>query len=305
HGVCLPGYAQPKKFKARLQAYRDRVIDKQPALSSIFWNCQNEGKWNTLLKRGTAPDGSPCQPQMKSLRLMRELKMVPVVAWIWYNYRDPMNTPLLHDYIKGKYDWYIDDWIQGIKEYGDPVFIRLSHEMNGNWFAPFSPGFKGNPFNVTTDDYITYWRYTVDKFREAGVTNVAWVWTPNAAGVIPYEKFYPGDDYVDWIGLDIYSGSQPKWTFEKFLKKFPQNKPVMLPEFGTSPKLSRWNKRFTTNSNWLKALFTAVETDHAPRIKAIAWYQFGKNDIIERDLDQLKVYQEHLSKDMYTSQFFR
>jgi len=304
HGICLPGYGLPARFKQRLQTYRTEVIDIQPILSSIFWNCQNEGTWNTLLRSDPAPDGTPCNPQINSLKLMRQLGMIPMVAWIWQNYGDAENTPYLRDYLAGHYDWYIEDWIQGIKEYGDPVFIRLSHEMNGNWFRAFSPGFKGNPHNVTTDDYITYWKYTVDKFRKAGVDNVAWVWSPNSVGVIPYEKFYPGDAYVDWLGLDLYSGSNPTWSLKKFLETFPGDKPVMLPEFGTSPKLTKWNRRYTTDADWLQQLFEGVENTHFPRIKAICWFQFGPDDVIQRDPGQLEVYRKHLAKDIYTTSFY-
>jgi hypothetical protein len=67
-----------------------------------------------------------------------------------------------------------DDWIKGLKEYHDAVFIRLSHEMDGDWY-PYSEGYKKDPLRNMTRDYVAYWRYVVDRFRKADVTNVAWV----------------------------------------------------------------------------------------------------------------------------------
>ena len=82
-----------------------------------------------------------------------------------------------------------------------PVIFRPYHEMTGNWFW-----WGGR--NTTPDEYRALWRYTVSYVRDTlGVHNLLWAYSPNAAGdetAARYLEFYPGDAYVDVLGLDEY-----------------------------------------------------------------------------------------------------
>lgn len=84
--------------------------------------------------------------------------------------------------------------IQTIKELGFPLTFRPFHEMNGGWF------WWGKD-NCTPDEYIQLFRMTVDYMRKNGVRNVLYVWSPDTKLTMEY---YPGDEYVDILGLDIY-----------------------------------------------------------------------------------------------------
>ena len=68
---------------------------------------------------------------------------------------------------------------------------------------PWGPASSGN----TPEDYVSAWRHVVTIFRDAGATNVLWVWSPNVdcGGRCPFEAFYPGDAWVDWVALDGYN----------------------------------------------------------------------------------------------------
>ncbi len=81
-----------------------------------------------------------------------------------------------------------------------PMIFRPFHECNGNWF------WWGSEF-LTDEEYIALFRYTIDYLMgEKGVDNLAVAYSPN--GVISnakeYLERYPGDDYVDILGLDLY-----------------------------------------------------------------------------------------------------
>lgn len=84
--------------------------------------------------------------------------------------------------------------ISTIKELGFPMTFRPWHEMNGAWFW-WGSG------NCTPDEYIQLYRMTVDYMRQQGVSNVLYVWSPDTKFTLEY---YPGDDYVDILGLDVY-----------------------------------------------------------------------------------------------------
>lgn len=87
-----------------------------------------------------------------------------------------------------------------------PIIFRPWHEHNGNWF------WWGKGENLTTEqDYIALWRFTVDYLRhEKKLTNLIYAFSPDRSRMdidqLPESYFYgyPGDDYVDIIGLDNY-----------------------------------------------------------------------------------------------------
>lgn len=79
-----------------------------------------------------------------------------------------------------------------------PVIFRPWHENTGNWFW-------WGAANATPQEYIDIWKRTRKIFDEKGVDNVVWAYSP---GTIPsaedYLATYPGDEYIDILGSDIY-----------------------------------------------------------------------------------------------------
>src|SRR5260221_13064555 len=96
----------------------------------------------------------------------------------------------------------------------------------------------------TPADYIQAWRRFHDIVVAQGATNVLWVFSPNTitSSTISYNLLYPGDAYVDWVGLDGYNwGNTQSWShWESFSQVFSDSyaslvavapsKPLMLSE---------------------------------------------------------------------------
>jgi beta-mannanase len=87
------------------------------------------------------------------------------------------------------------------------VLIRFLHEFNGNWYI--WGGRKNGAADGGPQKVATVWRYVVDRFRKAGATNDKCVWCPHGPSPDlspePWNQvanYWPGKDYVDWIGLD-------------------------------------------------------------------------------------------------------
>ena len=59
---------------------------------------------------------------------------------------------------------------------------------------------------MTPAAYIAAWRHIRTIFQQLGVKNAAFVWCPNVGdlGTGSWTDWYPGDDDVDWIGVDAY-----------------------------------------------------------------------------------------------------
>ncbi len=85
-----------------------------------------------------------------------------------------------------------------------PILFRPFHEHNGDWFW----WGKGN---CTEEEYIQLWRFTIDYLREnKKVNNLLYIYSPDASRMdiknnrASYLYGYPGDEYVDILGLDDY-----------------------------------------------------------------------------------------------------
>jgi mannan endo-1,4-beta-mannosidase len=111
----------------------------------------------------------------------------------------------------GVYDGYLSAYAEAVRAYRHPVILSFGHEMNGDWF---SWGYK----NTSPTAFVAAWRHIVNLFRELGVQNVTWLWTVNIIndtqrGNIPRPtKWWPGNSYVNWVGIDGYY-LKSSWQF--------------------------------------------------------------------------------------------
>lgn len=172
----------------------------------------------------------------------------------------------------GKHDEYIDGWVQGLKDFGKPVYVRFAHEMNGNWYPWSSEGGV---------EYVKMWRYVVNKFRAAGVTNVKWVWSVNFVDdptTNKLEDYYPGRDYVDVHAVDVYNCGWKGWqSFKELatdsyqrLVTLDSAKPIWVTEVGTcEPSVDVANSAGKSKTQWIIDMFN---TKNMPNIEAIIFF---------------------------------
>jgi mannan endo-1,4-beta-mannosidase len=121
--------------------------------------------------------------------------------------------------------------LQKFEDAGVPVLWRPLHESAGNWF------WWGNS---TAAAYVELWRLMFDRFTTThGLDNLLWVWTAETQNSA-WLDFYPGDAYVDIVGVDAYetetSSYAGKWN--DVFGEFNGNKLVALTEVGLVPDVS-------------------------------------------------------------------
>jgi mannan endo-1,4-beta-mannosidase len=145
----------------------------------------------------------------------------------------------------GDYDAYITATAKLIASLPCPIALRFDQEVNGYWY-PWGETTTGMPGTPATraSDYIAMWRHVWQIFQDQGATNVLWVWSPNFqsakhTGYPDLSASYPGDAYVDWVGIDGYYYNNPTQTFGglfdstiKQLKTAAPNKPWLISETG-------------------------------------------------------------------------
>ncbi|MFP3988503.1 glycosyl hydrolase [Streptomyces sp. E11-3] len=137
----------------------------------------------------------------------------------------------------GSQDAYIKEYAASIRETNVPVAISFGHEMNGHWY-PW--GTK----KQTPQAFVKAWRHIHDLFQDQGATNVIWVFSPNIVNPVsdvPLKPFWPGDEYVDWVGIVGYWADTGATTFETLYGPTRQqlaeftDKPVLISETSAQP----------------------------------------------------------------------
>ncbi|MCQ2592985.1 MAG: glycoside hydrolase family 26 protein [Treponema sp.] len=129
--------------------------------------------------------------------------------------------------------------LQQLQDEGIPVLWRPLHEASGGWFWW---GAAGSTKTEKAERYKALYRYMFDYYtNEKGLNNLIWVWNGQD------KAWYPGDEYVDIIGVDIYdvpkdySSKKAKWLQAVNYAENPEQTPKMvaLTENGTIPSPSK------------------------------------------------------------------
>lgn len=202
---------------------------------------------------------------------------VPLLTWEpWITHE--LGT--LEAIASGSYESYVRQFMQAAKDWGKPLFLRFAHEMNGNWY-PWDGAHNGEA--AAAERYKQAWRYIYNVRQTLEADNVKLVWCPNNRDIPDASwnraaQYYPGDDYVDWIGMDGYNWGHGSW--EAFGVVFSDiyagltgltQKPLMLGEFACAQDGG-------DKGAWITDALSKIKSDH-PRIKAFCWFNIDK----ERD----------------------
>ncbi|SHJ86191.1 glycoside hydrolase family 26 protein [Tepidibacter formicigenes] len=192
----------------------------------------------------------------------------------WF-YGDRDSNIIIPQIINGEYDEYIKKWARDVKDIKEPIFIRFANEMNGDW-DPWCAWF----FAKDTDLYIEAWKRVYNIFKEEGANNALFVFNPHDRSYPNFKwnnahLYYPGDEYVDWVGLTGYNnGTSFKgdvWrefdeiyynNYNEYMKYY-SNKPFMITEFSC-------NEVGGDKANWIREGFKKFV--NMPNIKMAVWF---------------------------------
>ncbi|WP_205696928.1 glycoside hydrolase family 26 protein [Conexibacter sp. SYSU D00693] len=215
-------------------------------------------------------------PDVDQLRWVARRGSVPEITWEPWDSEKGLNVPQpayrLRRIIAGDFDPLVRRWARALSRYGQPVRLRFGHEMNGNWY-PWNEAANGNRHG----EYVRAWRRIWRIFREAGAFNVQWVWSPVALEV--YASQYPGDRYVDRVGLTGFVGGV-QLRFQRYrpftqlagpavraLRRIAPGKPVEISEMGAA-------EQGGDKAAWFTGMFAALE--RTPQIDALVWFELDK-----------------------------
>ena len=165
---------------------------------------------------------------------------------------------------------YLFEQARLVQQFKRPVFIRLDWEMNATWNTQW------NLPAVTPSTFIKSWTFVYLLFRLAA-SNAVFVWSPTTwpgPHNTPIKAWYPGDNVVDWIGVDAFPQSAPP----NYLLNGPDGmndiaafadahkKPLMVAEW--APDLPHPDTADAVNLmfDW---------ADNHPQVRAIVYFDFA------------------------------
>ncbi len=194
-------------------------------------------------------------------RKLKSLRAGLQIAW------EPRTLDEMDDYNT------VSRFAQAAASSGIPIFLRFASEMNGPWTR-----YHGNPAL-----YRQKFR-TVAKIMHTLAPNVAMVWCPNEIPQEPIADYYPGEEAVDWVGVNFYSviyndanrarsgeWRNPADALVYIYGKYSAKHPIMVGEWGAThhSTLDRDPKpQFAVNK--IGQFYTALPRVY-PRVKAVHW----------------------------------
>lgn len=159
-----------------------------------------------------------------------------------------LNCPNHMEDIRGieRFVFHLQEISDFLQEFSDvPVLLRFGAEFN--LWASREDG----------QDYVNAFRFVSDYFKQRN-QSVAMVWSPNqeSSWHVELDEFYPGDDYVDWVGISAYSNryfegedekdhylevvfksgdnADPVLAVQEIIEKYGDRKPILISESGFS-----------------------------------------------------------------------
>jgi len=236
---------------------------------------------------------------IKNVHIITRYGAVPLLYWSpWDKPYTEGNLPTrfnLYNILGGIWDTYIDKWADEARDFGKPLLVAWGIEMNGTWF-PWSGYYYGGgqaDFLNEPSDYLgpkifkEAYRYVVDRVRAKGARNIQWVFHLNnyshpTAEWNRFAAYYPGSNYVDWLGLSVYGKLDKFMSWGSFFDvcnkayqeicRIDPSKPVMAAEWGVGEYPASGNK-----AEWLRRAFKDYK-ERFPRVKAaVYWHERWQN----------------------------
>ncbi|QBN19500.1 glycosyl hydrolase [Flavobacterium nackdongense] len=273
-------------------------------IDEAIWVNSQTGKWPAMVGFDFIDHTAPTQSWVKydaPFELSKDWWNNNGLVTLMWHWRDPLNktggfytkdtnfdVSKISDKSSNEYKAMIADidviavYLKQFQAANIPVLWRPLHEASGRWFWW---GAKGA--NPCKELWITMFDRLVNYHK---INNLIWVWTSDAD--VSASSWYPGDNYVDVIGMDIYAGenqhSSQYVAFNK-VREFSNGKKIIaLSECGSVPDpalmkeygdmwswFMPWNADFTradkyNGATWWNKYFSydyVITRDKMPSLK--------------------------------------
>ena len=198
---------------------------------------------------------------MEWARYLKARKAIVHLAW------EPRDLTKVQD------DEYLKGFIDAMVAFDHPIMLRFASEMNGEW----------TPYHGEPKRYVEAFRLIHKATRRA--PKVALMWCPNTIPRDGIEAYYPGDEAVDWVGVNFYSvpfldndrarpGERihPGDHLKAVYDRYSHRKPIAIGEWAASHQSSVTSESMVGFAKTkISQLYATLPTRY-PRVKMVNWY---------------------------------
>ena len=209
--------------------------------------------------------------------------------------------------INGDFDLPLSRWAQAARADGIPLLVDFGVEVNGQWFpwngywngAGTMDGYGDPNYPDGPERFRDAYRHIIDLFRAEGAYNITWFFHITMYMEEPMESwnqpryYYPGDDYIDWIGVSLYGALHPGESYwdsfteiltagDAYLKvrEISSRKPLAILEMGVTDHHPMGSKAL-----WLKDAFARIQHNPYLNFRAVNyWHENWDNQGNETSL---------------------
>lgn len=236
------------------------------------------------------------------------------------NQEYPEREYTLQRIIDGVFDPQLRAWADGARDLGIPVLLSFGAEVNdewGTWNARWNgagetAGYGDPTYPDGPERYRDAYRHIVRLFREEGAGNVTFffhadTYAPSTSWNT-LDLYYPGDSYVDWVGISVYGSLDPRVPISPFARKIDvsgvyrtlakiSKRPMAIVEMGTVDDAARGK------AAWIRSAFATIRSGRYPRIRAATWWDMdsGVNTRIDSSPDALAAFQNGVSGSFFSA----
>lgn len=200
--------------------------------------------------------------------------------------------------LDGDFDEDLHVWMQDARNLHTPLIVEYGTEMNGEWF-PWNGTWNGAGESAEYGDvdvpdgperFRDAYRRIIDIARAEAAANITWVFHVNDYDIPDedwnhLENYYPGDEYIDWLGMSVYGAQTPlDETWQPFrtsmdgvylrLARLSADKPIALCEFGATS-----GNPHVSQAEWAEEALKDITDLRWQRLFAFSWWNdFWQND---------------------------
>jgi hypothetical protein len=182
--------------------------------------------------------------------------------------------------LEGAVDEDLRAWARGARDFGSPLLVEFGTEVNGKWF-PWNGWWNGK--DQGPERFKEAYRHIIRTMRREGAANILWVFHANnndnpQTSWNRLENYYPGDEYIDCLGVSIYGALTPlekEWPeFRKSMDEvYPRlaalgpTKPILVLEFGAAGNNPRGDQAL-----WAERALSDLVLNRWPRVMGFSWW---------------------------------
>ncbi len=231
---------------------------------------------------------------LRTATWIREAGSVPFIRLMLrsspeQNVPEPLFT--LQAILDGTFDGDLQDWCTAARRFDTPLLVEYGTEVNGAWF-PWNGTWHGGGETQGYGDpskadgperFVDAYRHIIQICRQAGAHNLTWVFHVNAndwpdESWNALEHYYPGDEWIDWIGISNYGAQTPLDDYcDEFrlgidavyprIQALAAHKPIIIAEFGVTQ-----GNPLCDQALWARRALSDLISFRWPRLIGFSWW---------------------------------